>query len=69
MIRLKTVNFYKLHDGMSEIDIAKKIGISRTQLWRVKKNNSAVGELFISKFKKVYPNELFDDYFFVDNVD
>jgi|GEM_PF-2510369 len=69
LIRLNLVNFYKLQGDLTEIEMAKKIGISRSQLWRIKKKNSSVGELFIIKFKKTYPNESFDDYFFIESVD
>jgi hypothetical protein len=53
---------------MTEIEMAEKINISRSQLWRIKKKNSSVGEVFISKFKKAYPNEPFENYFFVESV-
>jgi transcriptional regulator with XRE-family HTH domain len=54
---------------MTEIEMAEKINISRSQLWRIKKKNSSVGEAFISKFKKAYPNEPFENYFFVESVE
>lgn len=69
MIRLNLSNFIKLQDNMTEIEMAEKLHISRSQLWRIKKKNSSAGESFISKFKKAYPNEPFEDYFFVESVE
>ena len=54
---------------MTEVEMAKKINVSRSQLWRIKKKNSAVGQEFIVKFKKAYPNEPFEKYFFVESVE
>ena len=54
---------------MTEVDMARKLKVSRSQLWRIKKKNSAVGQEFIMKFKKAYPNEHFEDYFFVETVE
>lgn len=68
MIRLNLDNFYKLQGELSETEISNKLGISRSQLWRVKTSNSAVGESFIAKFKAAYPDEPMDNYFFVETV-
>lgn len=69
MIRLNLSNFIKLQNNMTESEMAKKLNMSRSQLWRIKKKNSAVGEIFISNFKKNYPEEPLDNYFFVENVE
>lgn len=69
MIRLNLAKFKELQGDMTEMDIARKLGICRSHLWRIRKGTSAVGGEFISKFMKAYPNEAFGDYFFDDNVD
>jgi transcriptional regulator with XRE-family HTH domain len=68
-IRLNLSNFLKLQGDMTEVEMAKKLNVSRSQLWRIKKKSSAVGQEFIIKFKKAYPNEKFEDYFFIENVE
>ncbi|GAA0179067.1 hypothetical protein SH2C18_20120 [Clostridium sediminicola] len=68
-IRLNLSNFTKLQGDMTEEQMAKKLDISRSHLWRIKKKCSAVGQGFIMKFKNVYPKESLDDYFFVETVD
>ena len=43
--------------------MARKIGISRTQLWRVLNYQSNPGEQFIAGFKKAFPEENLDKFF------
>ena len=64
MIRLNLSNFIKLQKDMTEVDMAEKLKISRSQLWRIKKKSCSVGEKFISRFRETFPDESFDDYFF-----
>lgn len=59
--------FNKLQGEISNRNMANKLGISRTQLWRIK-NGSSVGEKFISKFMIAYPQENIGDYFFCGTV-
>ncbi|WP_461206104.1 hypothetical protein [Clostridium sp. DL1XJH146] len=68
-IRLNMSNFLTLQGDMTEIEMAQKLTLSRSQLWRIKKKSSAVGQEFISKFKMAYPNEPFEKYFFVESVE
>lgn len=68
-IRLNLSKFTALQGEMTEAQMADKLQISRMHLWRIKKKNSAVGEEFIAKFMNAYPNEPFEDYFFVDSVE
>lgn len=69
MLRLNLSAFYRLQGELNETEMSRKLGISRSQLWRIKTKSSAVGELFISNFKKAYPNEALDDCFFIENVE
>lgn len=64
LIRINTQTFYMLQGDTSETDFSKKLGISRTHLWRLKRE-MAVGQDFIGKFKKIYPDKKFEDYFTV----
>ncbi|QGG47322.1 hypothetical protein [Heliorestis convoluta] len=68
-IRLNLSNFLQLQGELTEVEMAKKLKVSRSQLWRIKKKNSAVGQEFIVKFKKAYPKEPFEAYFFVESVE
>lgn len=68
-IRLNMSNFIKLQGDMTEIKMAKKLNISRSHLWRIKTKSSAVGQEFIMKFKNTFPDEKFDDYFFIESVE
>lgn len=58
-------NYNKLIDnvGLNDIAIINKMQISRTQFWRAKKGDK-IGEKFISRFKKAFPEFNIDDYFF-----
>ena len=59
---------YKLQGDMTDTAFAKKLGISRSQLWRVRNKKSNVGAEFVVKIKECYPEESIDDYFFTRNV-
>jgi hypothetical protein len=54
---------YELQGEQTDTEFAKELGISRTQLWRIKNRRSAIGATFIMKFKDRYPGENTDDYF------
>lgn len=68
MFSVNVERIYQLQGDMTDVDFAKKIGVSRTQLWRVKNNRSNVGAEFLYKFKECYPNESIDAIFFVPSV-
>lgn len=68
-IRLNISNFIKLQGDMTESEISEKLNISRSHLWRIKTKSSAVGQEFIMKFKNTFPDEKFDDYFFIESVE
>lgn len=57
--------FSKLIDKYGPIALAKKMGISRTQLWRVLKGHCGPGEDFITAFKRAFPNQEFDKFFLI----
>lgn len=68
MIQLNVEKFLELQGDMTDVDMAKKLNISRTQLWRIKNQKTGVGEKFIAAFMKEFPNETIDDYFFTNDV-
>lgn len=68
MLCVNIEKMYELQGDMTDTDFAKKLGISRSQLWRVRNKKSSVGAEFIVKFKNCYPEENTDDYFFTSNV-
>ncbi|MCL2369862.1 MAG: hypothetical protein FWC80_01340 [Firmicutes bacterium] len=69
-IILKNGSLFALQGFMTEQEFANKLGVSREQLWRIKKRKSFVGKNFVSKFKNAFPNENLDNYFsFVDVED
>lgn len=66
LIYIKKDQMFKLQGDLSDTDFAKKLGISRTHLWRVRTGNSKVGAKFLSKFKAAFPDKSIEDYFFTD---
>lgn len=48
--------------GINDTTMAKRIGISRPQLWRIKKYHR-VGEKFVACFKNAFPELNMDDFF------
>ena len=66
MICIKKEQIYELQGDMTDTEFAKKLGISRTHLWRVRAGKSKVGAVFLSKFKAAYPDKKIEDYFFTD---
>lgn len=68
-VRLNMAKFLELQGDMTEGEMAAKLNISRSHLWRIKRKTSSVGQAFIMKFRKTYPDESLDDYFFIEGVD
>lgn len=64
MIRMNVKAFNDLQGDISDAAFARKLGVSRTQLWRIRMEKSAVGGDFIEKFMICFPDKLVNDYFF-----
>lgn len=64
LLELNVEKFNKLQGDMTDIDMAKKLGISRTQIWRIKNKKTSVGQKFIIAFMKEYPEEKIENFFF-----
>ncbi len=64
MIHINVEKFYELQGELTDTAFAKKIGISRSQLWRARTGHSSVGSEFLVKFKKAFPQVNIEEYFF-----
>ena len=64
MIQVDIDKLYKLQGEDTDKNFSKKLGISRSQLWRIKTGKSYPGIDFIEKFLRCYPEEPFEEYFF-----
>lgn len=67
-IKLNIEKFNELQGDLSDTAMAELLGIGRTQLWRLKKGESRPGQRFIAGFLKAFPDEPFEEYFFVSDV-
>lgn len=68
MIRINRDQFYILQGELTDTAFAKQLGVSRSQLWRIKNRRCAVGIDFMEKFMIAYPDRSLSDYFFTDYV-
>lgn len=68
MIRMNVKAFLELQGDISDAEFARKLGVSRSQLWRIRTEKSAVGEDFIEKFMLCYPDKSVNAYFFAETV-
>lgn len=57
----------ELQKKQTDAQVSIAMGISRTQLWRAKRGR-AIGERFISGFKRAFPKASIDAYFFAASV-
>lgn len=66
------LNDLKKQANMSEQEFAIYIGVSRSQLWRVKLPPSdkrfSLGQDFIAKILKKFPKLSFEDIFFLEKM-
>ncbi len=68
MIRMNVKAFLELQGDISDAEFARKLGVSRSQLWRIRTEKSAVGSDFIEKFMLCFPEKSVNDYFFALSV-
>ena len=57
MANVNVEKLMKLQGDMTDAQFAKELGVSRTQLWRVRNGYSVPGPGFLQKFKARYPTE------------
>ena len=65
MICVNTSRLQKLQGNMTDEQFAKLMNISRQHLVRVKNSKNSVGEKMLKGFKKSFPNEDVNEYFFL----
>lgn len=51
--------------GLNDTELAKAMGVNRSQIWRVKENKNDPGEEFIAGALKAFPDATFDELFFL----
>ena len=66
MAKVNVAKLMQLQGDLTDAKFAKEIGVSRTQLWRVRNGYSTPGPEFLAKFKARFPTERIDDYFFCE---
>lgn len=67
-LRVDVLNRLQRERGWTETELARRIGISRSRLWRAKlpvkhKEYCSPGKKFISGLLKTFPDHSFDDLF------
>jgi len=68
MIKVNEEAFAELQGSVNDSQFAKRLGISRSQYWRIRHGRSGVGVDFIEGFMKCFPNLTVNDYFFALSV-
>ncbi len=64
-LNIDTFEAYQAKKGLSDSELAVKMGINRTQVWRVKEGHNEPGRDFIAGALKVFTDASFDDLFFI----
>ncbi|RJQ25553.1 MAG: hypothetical protein C4589_11185 [Peptococcaceae bacterium] len=67
-IKIDVLEVLQKDHSLNDTELAVKMGIDRTQLWRVKTNRSIPGEGFIAKLLALFPDKKFEDLFFLKKV-
>ncbi len=67
MIRIREEKFWELQGEQTDEAFSKKLGVSRTQLWRIKTGKASVGAGFLERFMGCYPELPLNDYFFISS--
>lgn len=72
-LRIEMLKILQNNKGWSDKELAKKMGISRSRLWRARlpenhKDYCSPGESFIVGALNAFPNQKFEDLFFFERV-
>lgn len=59
---------YQKDKGLNDTELAKIMGINRTQVWRVKEGHNEPGKDFIVGTLKAFPEATFEELFFIPEV-
>lgn len=67
MIKLKREALEKrqAENNWNDTVLAEKIGVNRTQVWRVKEGRNEPGREFIAGVLRAFPDASFDEFFHV----
>jgi len=70
MIKLNRTTFekYQAEKGWDDTELAEKMGINRSQIWRVKEGRNEPGRSFIAGALKAFPEATFDELFILTDV-
>ncbi len=68
MYKVNIDRLYQLQGDLTDEEFAKKLGVSRSQLWRIRNGHSKAGAEFLEKFKRCFPEESIEDIFFASDV-
>lgn len=55
-------------EGWSNSELAKRMGVNKTQVWRVKEGHNNPGRDFIAGALKVFPEAAFEELFYLPGV-
>lgn len=67
-IRVEKLEELQRKANLTETELAQRIGVDRTTIYRVKRGKSAPGEDFIAGALKAFPEISFDELFFLGKV-
>ena len=68
MYKVNIDRLYQLQGDLTDEEFAKKLGVSRSQLWRIRNGHSKAGAEFLEKFKRCFHEESIEDIFFASDV-
>lgn len=70
MIKLNREAFekYQKEKGLNDTELAKIMGINRTQIWRVKEGHNEPGKDFIVGALRAFPEASFEELFFIPGL-
>lgn len=71
-LNVEELNRRQKEQSWSDEELAKRIGVARTQLWRVRlpsndHRHNTPGKLFIAGVLRAFPEAKFEDFFFIDS--
>ncbi|SFR15417.1 helix-turn-helix domain-containing protein [Desulfoscipio geothermicus] len=67
-IKINVLEKLQSDKSLSDSQLASKIGVDYSLLWRIKTGRSKPGQKFIAKLLTVFPEIKFEDIFFLENM-
>ncbi|RJX17732.1 MAG: hypothetical protein C4570_07705 [Ammonifex sp.] len=65
-VKIKVLNTIQSRFELNNSQMAVKIGVDKTMLWRIKTERNNPGAEFIAKFLLAFPEMKFEDVFFIE---